>query len=338
MAYGFGDQQWHGEADALYLFNRSPRFSLYAMYRQDLDYGQQYYDEITSDNIFALAIRKPAVPIKFLNLEEQKVEVFKEWLSGFSITVGGDHKVYNPVRNLPSKEIFPWKSGNPLNAFELSFKLRFAYLEKFFETTFYRTSLGSDYPIADIKYTAGIPGVFGSSQQYHKLDASISDRIKIPPFGNLYYNVFAGKTYGTLPYPLLNVTPGNETYYYNQYAFSLMNKFEYLHDQYLGVNFEHNIGNGLFRFIPFTRKMKFRQFYTIKALWGRLSEANNLYNSSPDYYFKSLDGKTYMEIGTGVDNIFKLLRVDFIWRVLPRDIPTTAKERFGVFGSIRLAF
>jgi hypothetical protein len=338
MAYGFGDQQWHGEADALYLFNRSPRFSLYAMYRQDLDYGQQYYDEITSDNIFALAIRKSGVPIKFLNLEEQKVEVFKEWLSGFSITVGGDHKVYNPVRNLPSKEIFPWKSGNPLNAFELSFKLRFAYLEKFFETTFYRTSLGSDYPIADIKYTAGIPGVFGSSQQYHKLDASISDRIKIPPFGNLYYNVFAGKTYGTLPYPLLNVTPGNETYYYNQYAFSLMNKFEYLHDQYLGVNFEHNIGNGLFRFIPFTRKMKFRQFYTIKALWGRLSEANNLYNSSPDYYFKSLDGKTYMEIGTGVDNIFKLLRVDFIWRVLPRDIPTTAKERFGVFGSIRLAF
>ena len=72
-------------------------FQYTRMYRQDLDYGQQYYDEITSDNIFALAIRKPAVPIKFLNLEEQKVEVFKEWLSGFSITVTGDHKVYNPI-------------------------------------------------------------------------------------------------------------------------------------------------------------------------------------------------------------------------------------------------
>ena len=45
-----------------------------------------------------------------------------------------------------------------------------------------------------------------------------------------------------------------------------------------------------------------------------------------------------MEIGTGVDNIFKVLRVDFIWRVLPTGIPTTAKERFGVFGSFRLAF
>jgi hypothetical protein len=45
-----------------------------------------------------------------------------------------------------------------------------------------------------------------------------------------------------------------------------------------------------------------------------------------------------MEIGTGVDNIFKVLRVDFIWRLLPRGVPTTATERFGVFGSLRLAF
>ncbi|HZK63631.1 MAG TPA: DUF5686 family protein [Puia sp.] len=338
LAYGFGDQQWHGEADALYLFNRSPRFSIYGMYRQDLDYGQQYYDEITSDNIFALAVRKPNVPIKFLNLEEQKLEIFKEWLSGFSLTATGDHKVYNPLLNLPSKDIYSQFSGNPLNAFELSFKLRFAYLEKFFETTFYRTSLGSDYPIVDLKYTRGIPGVLGSTQQYSKLDASISDYIKVPPIGSIYYNIFAGKTYGTLPFPFLNVAPGNETFYYNQYAFSLMNKFEYLHDQYLGVNFEHNIGNGIFRFIPLTRKLKFRQFYTIKALWGSLSDANQTYNSSPDYTFHSLDSKTYMEVGTGVDNIFKVFRIDFIWRVLPLNAPTTLNERFGVFGSFRLTF
>ena len=338
LAYGFGDQKWHGQADAMYLFNRSPRFSIYGMYRQDLDYGQQYYDEITSDNIFALAVRKPGVPIKFINLEEQKLEVFKEWLSGFSLTVTGDHKIYDPIRNLPSKDIYTWESGNPLNTFELSFKLRFAYLEKYFETTFYRTSLGSDYPILDLKYTRGIPGVFGSSQQYNKLYASISDFIKVPPFGTIYYNVFAGKTYGTLPYPLLNVAPGNETYYYNQYAFSLMNKYEYLHDQYLGINFEHNIGSGLFRFIPLTRKLKFRQFYTIKALWGSLSDANKLYNNSPDYTFQSLDGKTYMEAGTGVDNIFKLFRIDFIWRLLPSNVPTTLQQRFGVFGSFRLRF
>jgi hypothetical protein len=133
------------------------------------------------------------------------------------------------------------------------------------------------------------------------------------------------------------VVPGNETYYYNQYAFSLMNKYQYLTDRYYGINFEHNIGNGLFRFIPLTRKWKFRQFWTAKALWGNLSDANYQYNNaSPDYTFLSLNGKVYLELGTGVDNIFHFLRFDFVWRVTPQGVPTTAAQRFGIFGSLRL--
>ncbi|MEJ0081782.1 MAG: hypothetical protein WDM78_12735 [Puia sp.] len=67
-----------------------------------------------------------------------------------------------------------------MNGFELSVNLRFAFLEKFFETTFYRTSLGSQYPIIDVKYTHGFPGVLGSTLTYNKLFASISDVIKVP--------------------------------------------------------------------------------------------------------------------------------------------------------------
>jgi hypothetical protein len=338
LAYGFNDGKMHGEADALYLFKRSPRLSLFAMYRQDLDYEQQYYDEITSDNIFSLAVRKPGIPIKFLNLEQEKLELFKEWHSGFSVTLGMDNKLYNPVLNLPPKEIYAGTTGEPLKTFEVSVGLRFAYLEKFFENSFYRTSLGSDYPIVDLRYIRGIQGVLNSSYRYDKILGSVSDYVNIPPFGNLYYNVFGGRTFGTLPFPLLNVAPGNETYYYDQYAFSLMNKYLYLHDRYLGINIEHNIGNGLFRFIPLTRKWKFRQFWTAKALWGGLSDANKQYNASPAYTFLSLDGKTYLEVGTGVDNIFKVFRLDFVWNLLPRPFPSAAIQPFGIFGSFRLAF
>ena len=115
-----------------------------------------------------------------------------------------------------------------------------------------------------------------------------------------------------------------------------------MHDRYLGFGIEHNFGNGLFRFIPFTRKLKFRQFWTAKGLWGGLSDANRQYNSSLDYpftkQFNSLDGKTYMELGTGVDNIFKVFRLDFVWRVLPRPLPPEKVKRFGIFFSFRLAF
>jgi hypothetical protein len=340
LAYGFKDQVLRGQADVLYLFRRAPRMTLYAMYRQDLDYGQQYYDEITEDNIFSLAVRKSGIPIKFLNLEQTKLELFKEWHSGFSVTLTGDRKLYNPLLNLPPKELYLGTTGQPLNTFEASVKFRFAYLEKFFENNFYRTSLGSDYPIVDLKLTQGIPGVFQSSYNYTKIYASISNYMKIPPYGNIYYNFFAGKTFSKdpLPFPMLNVAPGNETFYYNQYAFSLMNKFQYLQDRYAGINFEHNIGNGLFRFIPLTRKWNFRQFWTIKALWGNISDANMQFNASPEYTFESLQGKTYMELGTGVDNVFKVLRFDFIWRLLPRPLPSNQQQRFGVFGSFHLAF
>ena len=33
-------------------------------YTNDLDFGQNYYGEVSSDNIFALAIRKQNVPVK----------------------------------------------------------------------------------------------------------------------------------------------------------------------------------------------------------------------------------------------------------------------------------
>ena len=85
-------------------------------------------------------------------------------------------------------------------------------------------------------------------------------------------------------------------------------------------------------------RVYFRQFWTAKALWGGITEDYRALNFVPDAPFKSLDGKTYLELGTGVDNIFKVLRFDFVWKVLPTPLPTRASERWGIFGSFRLAF
>jgi hypothetical protein len=340
-AYGFGDRKWKGEFDAMYLFKRQPRMYVYGSYVNDFDYGQNYYDEISTDNIFALAIRKEGVPIKFIRLKEERLDIFKEWNPGFSILVSTRRKQYDPVRNLPEKFYFTSEHGKPLSSFESSIRLRFAYLEKFLENTFYRSSLGSPLPIVEVKYTKGIAGLFNSGYDYHKLSAGISDNIKIAPLGSLYFNVFAGRTFGTLPYMFLDVAPGNEIYYYNRYAFNMMNRYEYIHDRYTGFNMEHNIGNGLFRFLPLTRKLKFRQFWTAKGLWGNLSSENKLLNFVGNYPLRSLNGKTYVEVGTGVDNIFKVLRVDFLWKVLPHEPLTNSNygsSNFGVFGSFRLAF
>ena len=50
------------------------------------------------------------------------------------------------------------------------------------------------------------------------------------------YKVYAAKIFGTLPFTFLENHPGNDIYYYSSGSFNLMNRFEYLGDQYAGVN------------------------------------------------------------------------------------------------------
>ncbi len=337
LAYGFGDQKLKGKAELFYLPNKHPRRYWYGSYTNDLDFGQSYYGEVTQDNVFALAIRKQNIPIKFIKVNEKRFEFFNEHRFGLSELVAVTHKGFTPLQNLPFKDSFAMTAkGEPLTSFEVSLRLRFAYLEKFLETTFFRTSLGSHYPIGEFYISRGIAGIFRSSYNYTKISASVSDYLRVPPFGTITYQVYGGRTIGTIPYVLLDIAPGNELHYYNKYAFNMMNRYEFIHDRYLGINWEHNIGNGIFRLFP---KLKFRQFYTIKSLWGGLSDANRAYNFKQGNSFQSLDGKTYMEIGTGVDNILRVFRIDFIWRVLPDKLPEGSKtSNFGVFGSFRLAF
>ncbi len=335
LAYGFKDKKVKGKAELFFLPSKHPRTFIYGSYTNDLDYGQNYYGEVSSDNIFALAIRKSDIPIKFMKIEEKRLEFFHETKAGFSAFLTTVNKQFDPLKNIPLKDSFMVLKGKPLRTFELSLRLRFAYLEKFLETNFFRTSLGSPYPIPELRITKGISGIGKSAYDYTKLSASVTDFIKLPPFGSIEFYVYGGKTFGTVPYTFLDIAPGNEMYYYNKYAFNLMNKWEYVHDKYAGITFEHNVGNGLFRLIP---KLKFRQFYTIKTLWGSLSDANKAVNFKTNHGFQTLDGKTYLELGTGIDNILKVLRVDFIWRILPTPLPPESSKRFGVFGSFRLSF
>ncbi|MEY2835102.1 MAG: hypothetical protein RLZZ557_764 [Bacteroidota bacterium] len=339
LAYGTKDRQWKGKFESLFMLGKDPRSSIRLLFKKDMDYGQTYYDEIGYDNLFALTSRKAAVPIKLIRIEQQKIEYFKEWRSGLSITTNVHRKLYDPIRNLPFKTDFSQadNAGN-FNDFQFNAKIRFAYLERFLQDDFFRTSLGSDYPVTEFYFTQGIKGVLNSGYAYSKFTFSLSDYLKIPPLGNIYYNFYAGRVNGRLPYMLLNIAPGNEIYYYNKYAFNLMNRYEYVFDRYSGFNIEHNIGSGLFRIFPQNKLFKLRQFWNMKLLWGSLNAENKALNLREGFPFTSLNGKTYMELGTGVDNILRFFRIDLVWRLAPQPMPVEGYKRFGVFGSFRFSF
>ncbi len=338
LAYGTRDKKLKGKAEAFWLIKRSPkRIRLHAAYTDDVDNGISQVGEVSQDNIFSLAIRKANVTRKFIQVRDIRLELFNDLGKGFSTEWFFVHRQHNPLLNLPIKTSFPVSQGTSLTDFEMAVKLRFAYLERFIETNYNRYSMGTKYPIVELMFAKGIRGVFNSAYSYTKYSATIKDFMKISPYGTLNYKIYAGKTSGAVPFPFLENHPGNDLYYYNSNVFNLMTRFEYLSDQYAGINVEHNFGSGLFRFIPITRKLKLRQFWNVKTVFGSLSDQNIAINNKLGT-FKTLNNKAYIEVGTGIDNILKVLRLDFVWRLSPTTVPSGNNFRFGVFGSFQFQF
>jgi hypothetical protein len=280
--------------------------------------------------------------MKFMFTDDTRFEFYKEYYSGFSHMITLLRKNYDPYAPLPDLGIFNDENGNPLNNItqtEINVKLRYAYKERFINGNYFRTSLGSRYPIVELRYSKGLKGFLDGGYNYQKIRFNISSYLKIAPLGQLYVNLFAGKYFGTLPYPLLEIHPGNETYVYNKYAFSMMNQYEFLSDQYAGFNIEHSLGSGVFRYIPLIKKLKFRQFWTAKGVIGSLSDSNKALNMNKGFAFKTLENNPYIELGTGIENILRVFRIDFVWRVTPKPVATDPRQSyFGVFGSMKFDF
>jgi hypothetical protein len=72
-----------------------------------------------------------------------------------------------------------------------------------------------------------------------------------------------------------------------------------------------------------------------KIVYGGISKSNLSILKDPTA-FSTLSKKPYVELGAGVENIFKLIRVDFIWRMAYLDHPDISK--FGIRASLQLLF
>ncbi len=341
-AYGTNDGRFKYKGSIFWLPAKDPRQSVYLSYTHDVDRSNNYFGESTNNsNILSNVLRKRGLPFRMAFSNEIRAEWLKEYYSGFSHKLIAAHRDFTPYEPLPT--VFTNAEGaatNTLASTEAGVNLRFAYKERFVNGRFRRLSLGSKYPITEFQYTHGWQGNWVGGYRYDRMAVNVSDKVRLGALGKGRWSVFAGKVFGDLPYPLVEILPGNDFYSYNPRAFNMMYRFEFLADRYAGFMWEHNIGGGIFSYIPYVRKAKLRQFWTAKGVMGELSQANKDINFDKGYQFRSLAGKPYLEVGTGIENIFQLLRVDFVWRVTPGG--TLANEKtnrhFGVFGSVKLEF
>jgi len=333
-AYGTRDKNFKYSGGFEYYFKGKHNSSFGGVYKKDVEQLGLGFTTFARDNVIVTLLSRIR-STKFNDIEEQKVFYETDVAKGLTGIVSVAHKEMHPLEDLRFTyftDATHKDTSNEVNASEVTVALRYAYNERFIERKKAvgrkngRISLGSLYPITRIAYTQGIKNILGSSLAYHKLSLRVNDRIYFGVLGISDYELEAGKTWKTVPYPLLEVHRGNETYTFDRNTFNLMNYYEFVSDQFVSVMATHRFNGFFLDKFPLLRKLKLRELVTANFLVGNVSFENRNILLNPDAFYSL--SKPYIEAGVGIENIIKFGRIDFIKRFSYLNNPSISK--FGI--------
>ncbi len=244
----------------------------------------------------------------------------------------------------PAGELEFLLSGAPndkvssLKTSELGVELRWAPNEEFAQKNLRRISFPNQFPIFNARYFIGLTRQLGT-QYYHKIDADIFKRVYLSQLGFLDFKLGGGKIWGTVPYPLLHIPNANQAYSLSSDAFELLNNLEFVSDRYAKLNLDYSMLGFVFNKIPYVKRLNLREVFGIRAYYGTLRLGNRPENNSITLLFPkdkegntstfiTEDGVPYVEYSVGIENIFKLLKVQYVKRLTYLEHPGVRKGRF----------
>nr|MBX2842137.1 carboxypeptidase-like regulatory domain-containing protein [Flammeovirgaceae bacterium] len=323
-AYGLKDQAFKYNLEANYIPKRKPWTVVGIARKVDIDQVGIFNDNILNSSLFNSfstfgTLRRP------FSHTINKIWVNSEVYPGLTHQITFRNRTFNPLypfRYIKSGEGTDQVLGENFIVNELIFEARIAIGEKHIINDNSRISLGNgNKPIFTLRYTYGLKDFWNSDFGYQRFDAFIDQSFRLGAFGRTSYHLAGGYVPSTIPYPLLETHLGNETVFLNENSFNMMDFFEFVSDQYASLSIMHRFDGLLLNRIPLISKLKWRTFGYAKVLYGSVRQNNidiipptgELGNPIPS--FQSLGNKPYTEVGYGIENIFRFVRVDFIHRL-----------------------
>ncbi|HMR57107.1 MAG TPA: DUF5686 family protein, partial [Cyclobacteriaceae bacterium] len=343
LAYGFDDDRVKYLASVQRILSRQRWTTISFRARHDLG-RLGVDDESLADNPIFLAATRWGYFRRGFYSDEYRVAFQREIFKGYSQKISVRHWSFEPT--------YEFGYFNPgeitstiydrFQASEVSVESRYARDEVFLQDDNDRISLGTNkWPVITLKYTHGFNGVLGSDFEYDKLRFNLTKRIKTGPLGVGHVTLSGEYVFNAIPYPLLTLHLGNQSPVYSSVTYNLMNFGEFVSDRYASIQYRQYLEGFLLNRIPLLNKLKWRLLATSNVVVGGMRQSNrNLiaqYTPSgadalqPGYFKNS---KPYIELGYGVENIFKIFRVDFIHRVSYLENPDARK--FGILFSAQL--
>lgn len=339
--YGFKDEKWKYAGGVDYIASRRPWLKMGVEVSREVDPVYLLYEPIIGQVAFYAftrlgSLRRPFYHDKYqfslVNQIARDVNL-RLWLRNDFLEPLFDFNYYTQPDQDPSS------IRQNLTATEIKVELEWAKDRKYLINDNYRYHSGFNrFPVVTLRYTAGLKGVMGSDFAYNKVGLNIKKKFKLGSFGTSMLILDGEYIFGVAPYPLLENHLGNESPFYADRAYSLMDNFEFTSDHYASVGYRHHFNGLIMNRIPLIKYLKLRLFGEARVLIGGVRQENidvmvpqTDNDGNPVPHFKSLSETPYVELAYGVENIMKIIQVVFVHRFSDASIPgNDDANRFGI--------
>lgn len=375
IARGIDTKKWYYKGELIYSFNKKeylprefPKRTLTLSSSYDIESPSDKFLRTDKDNMFTSFKWTTVDKMLFYNRQSLTFEREEDW--GFRTTValkteeneGAGSLYYIPLSETDDRSKWanyshPADLSNGASAddyaysrkfrtTELRAELRFAPGETFINTKQRRVPINLDSPVFTLSHNMGLKGFLGGQYDYNLTNLTIYKRFWMKSWGKIDCQLKGGIQWNQVPFPLLIMPETNLSYILQDRTFMLVNNMEFLNDRYAAAIISWDLNGKLFNRIPLLKRLKWREWLSVRCFWGSLSDKNNPFlaqnaGSETLMYFPEgsyvMDSKRpYIEVSAGIHNIFKLIHVEYVRRLNYLDLPTAHKQ--GVRFMIRTTF
>ena len=345
-AYGFRDNKFKYGISGKWLIDKKSRLIVSGGNRRDVEQtGASLTNstDVLGRNLASSSIVGTGDNDRLTNINLSTLAFEIEPLKNFIVRLGGSYRTLESASDTFSLDYndpdSPTGISSEVQQYETSLSLFYTPGRKTSGFGVERIDSNDGFSRFFAQVSRGDRGILNSDFDFTKVQFSYIQPLQLGGFGRLTSSLEVGRTFGEVPLALLSVVPGNQTFFSIYNTFSQLDFYEFVTDTYATLHLEHNFNGRLFSRIPFLRKLNLREIISIRGAWGQISDENialSTTNNPNNIPLLAPDEEIYYEYSFGIDNIFKVFRIDFNFRGNYFDNP--GARNFGVTGSFGFFF
>ncbi len=320
VAYGFYDERFKYGAGIRYNVTPKKRGMLTVFYNYDIEQIGQSPTAAAVGSTFGNVFRTG--PLDKLTFVKKTGLNFEKDVKKDLILYGGfewkEYKALGKANYVRQTAEGALDTISRIRTTEFTARIRWTKDEEFISGAFDRVSTGSKYPVFALQGIFGVKGLLGADYNYQKIEFTIDHSRNVGFLGRIRYGFNGGYIFGSAAYPFLKVHPGNQSYWLLTSAFNKLNYFEFVSDKYVGAYLEHHFQGLILDRVPLIKKLKWRLIAGGRTVYGDIDNRHTAEMLLPDFT-KKFGKVPYAEANFGIENIFKVGRVDLVWRITHLD-------------------